>query len=89
MPPFWHFLCGDCPRIVVRARQLPVAPDLYSGDYAADPVFRQHFHRWLEGLWREKDAAIDALLREAAQGVAPASARSLPRPGIRVPGVHR
>jgi 1-acyl-sn-glycerol-3-phosphate acyltransferase len=82
VPTFWQFLCGDCPRIVVRARQLPIAPGLCSGDYTGDPAFRLHFHRWLDGLWREKDEAIDALLAAAgrpARGASEAGARRASR----------
>jgi 1-acyl-sn-glycerol-3-phosphate acyltransferase len=60
-PTFWRFLCGDVTRIVVRARQLSIAPELRAGDYAGDPQFRKVFQRWLQDLWREKDRQIDAI----------------------------
>ena len=61
-PTFWQFLCGRVGRVIVRARQLPVPAELLGGDYAGDPRFRKQFQRWLEALWREKDAQIDELL---------------------------
>lgn len=60
-PTFWQFLCGDVPKVVVRARHIPVPRELRTGDYAGDPKFRKAFQRWLQNLWREKDAEIDAI----------------------------
>ena len=60
-PTFWQFLCGDMPRVVVRARRTSIPRELREGDYAGDPKFRKTFQRWLESLWREKDALIEAL----------------------------
>ncbi|HSN32440.1 MAG TPA: acyltransferase [Ideonella sp.] len=65
-PTFWQFACGRVPRIVVRARQLPIPPAFCAGDYAGDPAFRSVFHGWLAGLWEEKDREIDALLARGA-----------------------
>ena len=59
-PTFWQFLCGRVPKIVVRARRLPIPPELRTGDYAGDPKFRKIFQHWLEEIWREKDEEIDA-----------------------------
>jgi 1-acyl-sn-glycerol-3-phosphate acyltransferase len=59
VPTFWQFLCGRTPRIVVRARRLPIPRELRGGDYAGDPQFRKVFQRWLQNLWREKDELID------------------------------
>lgn len=62
-PTFWQFLCGRTPRVIVRARQLPIPAEFCTGDYEDDPEFRGRFHRWLAGIWEEKDAQIAALLR--------------------------
>jgi 1-acyl-sn-glycerol-3-phosphate acyltransferase len=62
-PTFWQFLCGRCRRVVVRVRQLEIAPELRIGDYTVDTAFRRHFHQWLEAVWRDKDAQIALLLR--------------------------
>lgn len=62
-PTFWQFLCGRGDRAIVRVRELPIPVDFRAGDYAADIVFRQRFHAWLEEIWRAKDAQIDRLLQ--------------------------
>jgi len=65
-PNFWEFLCGRLRRVVVRIQSLPVPAELMQGDYAADPAVREAFGRWVQQLWRDKDAQIDRLL--AASG---------------------
>jgi 1-acyl-sn-glycerol-3-phosphate acyltransferase len=62
-PTFWQFLCGRMPRVIVRARQVPIPPEFCRGDYEGDSAFRATFHRWLEELWAEKDRQIEALLQ--------------------------
>ncbi|MEP6504829.1 MAG: acyltransferase [Betaproteobacteria bacterium] len=64
-PTFWDFLCGRCRRVVVRVRQLAIAPELRSGDYTADTAFRRRFHQWLDAVWQDKDDEVDRLLRTA------------------------
>ena len=64
-PTFWQFLCGRTPRIVVRARQLPIPAEFCVGDYARDPAFRSSFQKWLDRLWEEKDVQIEAILQGA------------------------
>jgi 1-acyl-sn-glycerol-3-phosphate acyltransferase len=61
-PTFWHFLCGRVPQVVVRARRLPIPSEFSGGDYARDPQHRKAIQHWLQALWLEKDAEIDALL---------------------------
>lgn len=72
VPTFWHFLCGDVGRIIVRAERRPIPIEFCHGDYAGDPKFRKSLQRWLLAMWREKDETIDALL----QGRAPAARRA-------------
>ncbi len=67
-PTFWQFLCGEMPKVVVRARRIPIPLELRAGDYARDPKFRKTFQRWLQNLWREKDAQIEALRPRPAPG---------------------
>jgi len=72
-PSFWRFLCGEVPRIVVRAQAHPIPPQYCAGDYVADSKFRKQVQRWLNELWQAKDAQIDELLSaapEAATGPA-------------------
>jgi hypothetical protein len=65
-PTFWQFLCGGVRRVVARARWMPIPPAFCSGDYARDPHYRKTFQRWLQAIWLDKDALIDALLGLAA-----------------------
>lgn len=65
VPTFWQFLRGDLRRVVVRVQRLTIPADLRTGDYAADPAYRKQFQRWLQAIWREKDARIDALIASA------------------------
>lgn len=61
-PDFWDFTCGKVKRIVVRVRALPVPMELVNGDYAHDPAVREAYQKWVQQLWAEKDAQIEALL---------------------------
>ncbi len=70
-PTFWQFLRGDVRRIVVRARRMPIPPKFLDGDYARDPKYRKNFQHWLQALWQEKDAQIDALTIATARTEAP------------------
>lgn len=65
-PTFWQFLRGETPRISLRARELPIPPELSQGDYEGDSEFRGLFHRWLADLWAEKDQLLAELLAPAA-----------------------
>jgi 1-acyl-sn-glycerol-3-phosphate acyltransferase len=61
-PTFWHFLCGNVPQVVVRARRLPIPAEFSGGDYARDPHHRKAIQHWLQALWQQKDEEIEALL---------------------------
>jgi 1-acyl-sn-glycerol-3-phosphate acyltransferase len=62
-PTFWHFLCGNVSAVVVRAQRVPIPGALRHGDYTGDPAYRHAFQAWLQNMWQEKDARIDALLQ--------------------------
>lgn len=64
-PTFTQFLMGKMRRVVVRVRILPIPRHLMGGDYAQDPAFREAFSQWVQQLWRDKDAQIEALLQAA------------------------
>jgi hypothetical protein len=64
-PTFWQFLCGRVPRVVVRARQLPIPPEFCAGDYSGDARFRDVVQHWLADIWAEKDWQIGMLLSAA------------------------
>ena len=61
-PTFWEFLCGKTPRVILQARQLAIPAEFCTGDYEGDSEFRSQFHRWLAGIWEEKDQQIEQLL---------------------------
>ena len=68
-PTFWQFLQGKMQRVCVRVRTLPIPAHLLHGDYAQDAAFRASFAHWVQTLWQEKDAQIDALLGAHAPGL--------------------
>lgn len=65
-PTFWDFLCGRVHEVVVDVAVRTVPAALCGGDYAADPKLRGELQQWLQGLWAEKDATIDAILARRA-----------------------
>jgi 1-acyl-sn-glycerol-3-phosphate acyltransferase len=75
-PTFWQFLCGNVRHVVVRARQLNIPAELRGGDYARDPKYRKAFQHWLQALWHEKDATIDALLGRVPAPLMPEPAQT-------------
>lgn len=58
----WSFLCGEQSQARVEILIRPLPHDLLAGNYAEDPGFRERFQRWVNHLWADKDAAIDAAL---------------------------
>ena len=63
---FWDMICGEFDRVVIEVRRRAVEPWMITGDYTNDREFRSQFHRWLTGVWSEKDARIDEILAETA-----------------------
>ena len=61
-PTFWEFLCGRTAKIVVRVRQVAIPAELLGGNYVTDTTHRKTLQRWLQEIWREKDATIARLL---------------------------
>lgn len=64
---FWDLCCGDQRPVIVDVVSRPVEERLLQGDYANDREYRSIIHRWLTGIWNEKDARIDALRADAGQ----------------------
>ncbi|HET6629211.1 MAG TPA: acyltransferase [Woeseiaceae bacterium] len=58
---FWDLCRGELDGVVVDIEQRAVEPWMSQGDYAEDREFRAAFHRWLSGIWHEKDAKIGAM----------------------------
>ena len=44
----------------VHVRELAIPPGFAGGDYEGDAAFRERFQAWINDLWREKDARLDA-----------------------------
>jgi 1-acyl-sn-glycerol-3-phosphate acyltransferase len=61
IPGFWDLLCGRVNTVIVDIQSRPIDPTLVQGDYENDPVFRQQVQAWVNQLWAEKDARIEAL----------------------------
>lgn len=64
IPGFWHLISGQVSRVVVDIRSRTVPPELFLGDYANDPAFRETFQAWVSQLWVAKDKRLDELRRE-------------------------
>jgi len=61
-----QLLTGQLGKVMVNMQAEAVSEDLI-GDYANDPAYRNHFQRWLNATWREKDKRIDGLLKQHQQ----------------------
>ncbi len=59
---FWKYFRGDPSTITVHYEQLDITPDLI-GDYYGDRSFRQYYQKWLQKLWKQKDARLESLHR--------------------------
>jgi len=62
VPSFWDLLSGQVKQVVVRVRELEIPKDLLGGDYEGDPVFRARMQAFVQGMWAEKDARIEAIV---------------------------
>jgi 1-acyl-sn-glycerol-3-phosphate acyltransferase len=56
----WSWLCGEQRLVRVHCRLRPLPPELLHGDYRDDPDFRVRFQHWVNELWAEKAARLDA-----------------------------
>ena len=61
-PTLVDLLGNRIPEVRVRIRQRPIPAELAGGDYQNDREFRVRFQQWMNGLWREKDDDLAALL---------------------------
>lgn len=64
-PSVTDLLSGRVRRVRVVVRRLPVPGDRLDGGYERDPQARAHFQAWINALWRDKDATIEAVLAES------------------------
>ena len=61
IPTFWDFMQGKMPRCNVIVEEKPIPAELINGDYETDDSYRLHFQQWVQKLWEEKDARLEAL----------------------------
>lgn len=65
VPSMFDLFADRIPAVCVRVRQRPIPQELAQGNYQDDREFRVRFQQWMNALWREKDADLDALLDAA------------------------
>ncbi|SDT87889.1 acyltransferase [Halopseudomonas salegens] len=63
-PGFWQWVSGQVSEVIVDIRGRDVPLELFHGDYANDPAFRQQFQAWVQVLWQTKDERIASLRQE-------------------------
>ena len=63
---FWEMVCGQFPHVVIDVRRREPESWLFDGDYENDREFRKRFHKWLTGIWEQKDDRIRELVAETA-----------------------
>jgi 1-acyl-sn-glycerol-3-phosphate acyltransferase len=57
----WDFITNRVPKVTVRVRRLDVPPEFGDAAITEPGPAREDFRRWVEGIWREKDALIATL----------------------------
>ncbi|MCK7594867.1 acyltransferase [Pseudomarimonas salicorniae] len=60
-PTLVDLLAGRVRRIQVHVQERSIPPEMLGGDYENDPEYRARFQGWINGLWAEKDARLEAL----------------------------
>jgi 1-acyl-sn-glycerol-3-phosphate acyltransferase len=61
IPGFWDLISGQVPRVIIDIQTRELDPALWQGDYENDPAFREYVQAWVNRLWEEKNARIEAL----------------------------
>ena len=60
-PGFRELISGQVPEVIIDIKTRQLTPELWQGDYANDPRFRQFMHQWVAELWEQKDERIERL----------------------------
>lgn len=60
-PTLYDLLAGRVRDVRVHVERRAIPGGFADGDYEGDAAFRAHFQEWVNSLWRDKDARIDAL----------------------------
>ncbi|TLX57519.1 acyltransferase [Stutzerimonas nosocomialis] len=63
-PSFWDLLCGRIRHVVMRIETLPIPAEFICRSYDQDEQYRLSFQQWVNQLWQDKDAQLEALHRE-------------------------
>ncbi len=61
IPKFWNLCCGSKVRVIAEVKVRACGTGLVGGDYQSDRAYRRDVHRWLSGIWQEKDQRLDTL----------------------------
>ncbi len=61
--PFSALLKGEISRIVVRVRVLPVPQNVVGRDYQQDEEYKAAIQQWVNDLWNDKEAIMEAILK--------------------------
>ncbi len=67
-PTFWDLISRGLPGVVVRAREVPVPPEWFTGDYQGDGAFRERVQAGVREIWEAKDREIESLLAASGKG---------------------
>lgn len=65
-PTLADLLSGRVHEVRIDIQRRPLPTDLVSGSYENDPKHRVRFQQWMNGIWAEKDARIEAMLQPEA-----------------------
>ena len=62
-PTMSDLVCGRVREVRVIVRRLEIPTEMLGGSYEDDPVFRERFQAWINGLWVEKDRLLSDQLK--------------------------
>lgn len=62
IPGYADFWMGRVRRIGVDLHEIQIPEWALTGDYEADPEFRERFHTWVSDLWANKQSTIDQMM---------------------------
>lgn len=61
IPGFWDLLSGRVDAVQVRFEELPIPAQFIGRNYDQDQAYREQFQAWVNQLWQDKDAELEAL----------------------------
>ncbi len=63
-PTVMDLIANRIPSVYIHVRERPLPAELLNGDYDNDADYRERFQAWLNGIWEDKDALIEASLSQ-------------------------